>query len=212
MKEEHQLGENSCPYSWLNEWLCEYVDGTMDPSLRRVFEKYVEANPDLKAHIERLRHTRDLLCQCREPVDDDVPEAVPEAVRARVREKVECDLLRTPHSLQDAIKERPMTAFVSSFVVALVVGLFAGAALFGPDTMAPRTTPVADTRSLLRMDDRSAQPRSQSTLPRRTQLNMSMSEPASQSFYPSLLNRSAGAPYTVDSTSGGVTWRIPVQP
>jgi anti-sigma factor RsiW len=212
MKEEHQLGENSCPYSWLNEWLCEYVDGTMDPSLRRVFEKYVEANPDLKAHIERLRHTRELLCQCRQPVDDDVPESVPESVRARVREKVECDMLRTPHSLHDIVKERPMTAFVSSFVVALVVGLFAGAALFAPEAVSTRSTSMADTRSV-QVEDRTVQPRSPVTQPMRTQLNMSMpAEASSESSYPSLLNHSMRAPYTVDSTLNGVTWRLPTQP
>jgi len=48
-------------YEWIDEWLCEHVDGTMDPSLEPVFEKYVEANPELKAHVERLRKTREVL-------------------------------------------------------------------------------------------------------------------------------------------------------
>ncbi len=199
MKEEHQLGENSCPYSWLNEWLCEYVDGTMDPSLHRVFEKYVEANPDLKAHIERLRHTRDLLCQCRQPADDDVPESVPESVRARVREKVECDMLRTPHSLHDAVKERPVTAFVSSFVVALVVGLFAGAALFGPDAVATRNASIADTRSL-RVEGQAPLLRDRTAQPTRAPANRSMLNPAATLSYPFLTEHNMGMPYTVDST------------
>jgi anti-sigma factor RsiW len=48
-------------YKRIDEWLCEYVDGTTDPSLEPVFEKYVEANPELKAHVERLRKTREVL-------------------------------------------------------------------------------------------------------------------------------------------------------
>jgi len=200
MKEEHQLGENSCPYSWLNEWLCEYVDGTMDPSLRRVFEKYVEANPDLKAHIERLRHTRNLLCQCRRPVDEDVPESVPESVRARVREKVEGDMLRTPHSLHDVVKERPVTAFVSSFVVALVVGLFAGAALFGPDAVATRTASIADTRSL-RMDGQAPLLRNRTAQPTQSPVNRSMLHSAATPSYSFLTEHNMGMPYTVDSTA-----------
>jgi anti-sigma factor RsiW len=207
MKEEHQLGENSCPYSWLNEWLCEYVDGTMDPSLRRVFEKYVEANPDLKAHIERLRHTRELLCRCSQSPEQEVPDAVPEAVRARVREKVECDLLRTPHSLRDAVKERPVTAFVSSFMVALVVGLFAGATLFAPEVVSTPTTPTASTPSSwerpAQMYRRAPQSmRAQTTIP----------GDALWHAYPFSMEQSLGAPYTVDSSSGGVLWRVPVQP
>jgi len=52
-------GDGAPSYEWLDEWLCEYVDGTMDPSVEAVFEQYVEANPELQAHIERLRQTRD---------------------------------------------------------------------------------------------------------------------------------------------------------
>ena len=208
MKEEHQLGENSCPYSWLNEWLCEYVDGTMDPSLRRVFEKYVEANPDLKAHIERLRHTRELLCRCSRSAEQEPPESVPESVRARVREKVECDLLRTPHSLQDAVMERPVTAFVSSFVVALVVGMFAGAALFAPDAISTQPPSTADTQTLW-LDNRSSmQPRSTQSM--RTQTAIPNASTAHS--YRFLMEHNLGAPYTVDSTSGDITWRTPVQP
>jgi len=37
-------------YKRIDEWLCEHVDGTTDPPLEPVFEKHVEANPELKAH------------------------------------------------------------------------------------------------------------------------------------------------------------------
>ncbi|MXW63846.1 MAG: hypothetical protein F4Y00_05725 [Bacteroidetes bacterium SB0662_bin_6] len=67
---------DSKPYDASNledEFLCEYVDGTMDPLVRHVFEEYVRANPGMEEHIERLRRTRRLLCRyacrCRAPSD-----------------------------------------------------------------------------------------------------------------------------------------------
>ncbi|MEX1055638.1 MAG: hypothetical protein WED81_06380, partial [Rhodothermales bacterium] len=45
-----------------DEFLCEYVDGTMDPVVKQVFEEYLHSNPDLQAHVECLRNTRMILC------------------------------------------------------------------------------------------------------------------------------------------------------
>ncbi len=47
----------------LDEWLCEYVDGTIDPVVCRALEEYMQHNPELASHVERLRETRHLLCQ-----------------------------------------------------------------------------------------------------------------------------------------------------
>jgi hypothetical protein len=47
----------------LDELLCEYVDGTMDPVVRDAFEEYLESNPDLAAHARCLCETRDMLCR-----------------------------------------------------------------------------------------------------------------------------------------------------
>jgi anti-sigma factor RsiW len=116
-------------YEWLDEWLCEYVDGTMDPSLEAVFEKYVEANPDLKAHIERLQETRELLCNCGAPRD-----AAPD-VKAEVCREAECDLPEAPPGPERATApERPIAAFglVSSVAAALIVGFLIGAMVVGP--------------------------------------------------------------------------------
>ena len=133
--------DEDCPYSWLNEWLCEYVDGTMDPSLEAVFEEYIEANPDLKAHIERLKHTRDLLGQCRE---EPPPDAPAEAVCARVRRQVETEMLCATDSVAEVIAKRPLAALTSTMAVALVVGLFAGATLLAPSDSAT-SSPEAST-------------------------------------------------------------------
>jgi anti-sigma factor RsiW len=51
------------PHPEMDELLCEYVDGTMDPSVRCVFEEYLRSDPNLAAHVERLGRTRRLLCK-----------------------------------------------------------------------------------------------------------------------------------------------------
>jgi anti-sigma factor RsiW len=51
------------PHPEMDELLCEYVDGTMDPSVRCVFEEYLRSDPNLAAHVERLALTRRLLCK-----------------------------------------------------------------------------------------------------------------------------------------------------
>ena len=116
------------PYEWLDEWLCEYVDGTMDPSLEAVFEQYVEANPDLKAHIERLQATRDLLCEC------GLSKEAPAEVEAEICTEVECDMLQSSVPLSEIARNRSMVAFgvVSSVAVALVVGFLVGAMMVEP--------------------------------------------------------------------------------
>ena len=50
------------PDDQLDEFLCEYVDGTMDPSVRKAFEEFLEANPSLAAHARCLCKTRNMLC------------------------------------------------------------------------------------------------------------------------------------------------------
>ena len=47
----------------LDEWLCEYVDGTIDPAVCKALEEYMQLNPELATHVEQLCETRHLLCQ-----------------------------------------------------------------------------------------------------------------------------------------------------
>lgn len=200
-EEEYSVGGDNCPYSWLNEWLCEYVDGTMDPSLRRVFDKYVQANPELKAHVERLHQARELLCRCNRVSR----QRAPEDVRARVQAEVECDLLRTPASLQNVVRERPVTTVASTLIVALVVGMFAGATLFAPEhaaTYSDRAPEAAqfEERSPIvgRASSRRAQRTFRPTIPRVT----------SQASLPTLVGYRAGMSYTPewDSVTSTAVW------
>lgn len=125
-------GDDDVPYEWLDEWLCEYVDGTMDPSLEAVFEQYVEANPDLEAHIQRLKETRRLLCECGLPRDDS------QEIEDEICSELECDSPSRP-PLSDVLQDRPAAAFglASSIAIALVVGFLIGA------TFTPAPAPVS---------------------------------------------------------------------
>jgi len=133
------------PYDWIDEWLCEYVDGTMDPSLEAVFEQYVEANPELKAHIERLQQTRDLLSECgrsRAPSPDAEPEPRMDEGPASPPASA---------SVSDTVRNRPVVAagMVSSIALAFVVGLLVGATMMRPASPVSSTAPSVDrvTRS-----------------------------------------------------------------
>lgn len=78
----------------LDEYICEFVDGTMDASVRSAFEDYLEANPNVARHVERIIETRDILQACADQcpcLDDDFQkrlkcavenECVPEAESA----------------------------------------------------------------------------------------------------------------------------------
>ncbi|WP_232798004.1 anti-sigma factor family protein [Salinibacter altiplanensis] len=127
-------GDGAPSYEWLHEWLCEYVDGTMDPSVEAVFEQYVEANPDLKAHVERLRQTRELLCG---GGDNEGATSEPSAMEST--RDVEDDVLRgaAPElvSAEGTSRSAVAVGLASSIAVALVVGFLAGSVLVEPATL-----------------------------------------------------------------------------
>lgn len=106
-----------------DEFLCEYVDGTMDPVVRVAFEEYLQANPQVAEHVRRLRNTRQLLCQygCRC--------TAPQGLQARLRRELACEMVRAQMPLFPAVTSnlRSAAAFTSAMVVMLVVGMMAGA-------------------------------------------------------------------------------------
>ena len=126
-------GDGAPSYEWLDEWLCEYVDGTMDPSVEAVFEQYVEANPELRAHIERLRQTRELLCGCEDTG------ASPHTAPMEAAREAEADPHRdaAPELFASGETSRSVVALglASSIAVALVVGFLAGSMLVEPSTL-----------------------------------------------------------------------------
>jgi anti-sigma factor RsiW len=136
-------GDGAPSYEWLDEWLCEYVDGTMDPSVEAVFEQYVEANPELKAHVERLRQTRELLRGCEDANGSSTQTAV--EVTCEVKEGLLTDS-SAPDLFPERNTSRPVAALglVSSIAVALVVGFLAGSMLVDPATLSSTPTTAVE--------------------------------------------------------------------
>lgn len=113
LKDEHPNLED--------ELLCEYVDGTMDPVVREVFEEYLRENPDVRSHVECLRNTRLLLChygcRCHAPRD----------LHDRLRRQITCDLLNGKVPFHILVADRLKGATISSaMVLLLMVGIAGG--------------------------------------------------------------------------------------
>ncbi len=117
----------------MDELLCEYVDGTMDPAVRRVFEEYMCANPELAEHVDDLRETRELLCRYRCRIN------APFGFGSRLHREVTEDMMRaqapilgnTSHRLRQA------TSLTSVVVAMMVVGLVSGSLLVDDKAAAP---------------------------------------------------------------------------
>lgn len=121
-----------------DELLCEYVDGTMDPVVREVFEEYLCANPDIKKHVECLRDTRLLLChygcRCHAPRD----------LHDRLRRQITCDLLNGKAPFHILVADRLKGATMSSAVaVLLVIGLAGGFSMIQSADLRPTVVSAA---------------------------------------------------------------------
>ena len=167
--------EGDCPYAWISEWLCEYVDGAMDPSMEAVFEEYMEANPELAEHVERLCHTRTLLSEC--DCDREAPDQTKARLRAAAHRQAPGPDASDAEALEDRVSEieaqieealeddRPLTnaetrraavplprsaravaAAATAMTLMLSVGIAAGAMFFAePPPPSSARTPAAQT-------------------------------------------------------------------
>lgn len=139
--------------SGLDELLCEYVDGTMDPAVRDVFEEYLRANPELADHVARLHETRMLLCrygcQC----------SAPRGLQSRLRRQLYCEMMRTQEPLfTDAANRLRAAASVTSAVaVFATVCMLAGMTLFADESTSGFPTQSASVGGSLRSWGSSAQ-------------------------------------------------------
>jgi len=112
-----------------DEFLCEFVDGTMDPLVREVFEEYLAMNPDLRAHVHRLQRTRMLLCRfscrCRAPRD----------LHERLRREISCEMMRVHEPFQLTLSDhlRSFANVTSALSILLLVGMIAGVSVFDID-------------------------------------------------------------------------------
>jgi hypothetical protein len=117
-------------YSGLeDEFLCEYVDGTMDPLVRDVFEEYLGMNPDLRDHIRCLQNTRMLLCRygcrCRAPRD----------LHERLRREISCELMSVEEPFHLVLSDhlRSFASVTSAISLLFLVGMIAGVSVFDMD-------------------------------------------------------------------------------
>lgn len=117
-----EASEDGWQCETLDELLCEYVDGTMDPSVRVVFEEYLAANPDIAAKAGCLKQTRSLLCQYGCHVE------APKGMHMRLRSRLACEMMRTqpmPLMAKTAEKVAPFVTVTSAVVVMVFVGMLA---------------------------------------------------------------------------------------
>lgn len=118
--------EDDCPFSDLDELLCEYVDGTMDPAVRQVFEEYLRTNPALAHHVARLRRTRELLAQhstCRL--------RAPDGFQARLRQQLAFEMMREQRSLEYlSLPLKGATMLASAVALLVILGMCTGVLLY----------------------------------------------------------------------------------
>lgn len=118
--------EQDCPFSDLDELLCEYVDGTMDPAVRQVFEEYLRANPTLARHVECLCRTRQLLCQ-----HGACKLRAPEGFQARLRQRLAYEMMRERQSLEYlSLPLRSATTLASAVALLVILGMCTGVLLY----------------------------------------------------------------------------------
>lgn len=113
-------GEQPCPYSDLDEFLCEYVDGEMDPAVRAAFEEIVNRDPALAEHVECLRQTRAMLCAYSHRV------GAPCSLHARLHYELSRELMQQEAPLLAPVASRlgRVATFASAVVLTLALGLY----------------------------------------------------------------------------------------
>ena len=99
----------------LDELLCEYVDGTMDPTVRVAFEEYLAVNPELARHARCLCETRVMLCSygCRHPKE--------ESIQDQIRKRIAGELVRQDRTEAVFVQRLGNAAMLTSTVSLVVI-------------------------------------------------------------------------------------------
>jgi anti-sigma factor RsiW len=138
----------------LDEYLCEYVDGTMDPAVRKAFEEFLRANPELEAHVHRLERTR-ALCTRQSCTH------APSGLQHRLRAEIARDLMGESGPVVYLPRLGHFAVLSSLVALATLIGVVVGASLLdrrvpaGTDTAADRLEQPAvpsDAHARLRAD------------------------------------------------------------
>lgn len=126
-------GDGDFSYSWLDELLCEYVDGTMDRAVRQAFEEYLHTDPVLAQQVECLRCTRTLLCRHGCQVH------APQGLQARVRRRLAWEMMHPQPFPRAASRLNAFVAVGSVAAAVVMASLLVGAVL-----LAEQPSSVAD--------------------------------------------------------------------
>ncbi|HET6567605.1 MAG TPA: hypothetical protein VFG50_06545 [Rhodothermales bacterium] len=113
-------GEQGCPYSDLDEYLCEYVDGEMDTAVRAVFEEIIRRDPALAVHVEHLQETRAILCDYSHRV------GAPCSLHARLHRELSRELAANEHLIDfpASLRLNRVATYASALVLALTIGFY----------------------------------------------------------------------------------------
>ena len=115
--------DDICPE--MDELLCEYVDGTMDPTVRDVFEECICADPGLAKKVRELQGTRSLLNSYGHKLRE-------ERRRCTANRTASCGKGRqNGDSFGQRISVRTLAVAIT---MSLALGLWAGAILVGEET------------------------------------------------------------------------------
>ena len=118
----------------LDEWLCEYVDGTIDPVVCKALEEYMDHNPELASHVERLRETRHLLCQY------GCSYQAPRGLQPRLRRRLATEIVQESQPILGA-------SAVHLVAIATITSVVAFLLIFGSSNDTVSTTPVTANQS-----------------------------------------------------------------
>jgi len=106
----------------LDEYLCEYVDGTMDPAVRAAFEDFLSANPALQAHVQRLQRTR-AICSRQHCA------AAPRDLQHRLRAEIARDLMGDNGPVFYLPRLGHFAVLTSLLALSVLIGVVVGASL-----------------------------------------------------------------------------------
>lgn len=133
----------------LDELMCEYVDSTMDPDVRVIFEEFLTANPEIAAKAGCLKKTRSLLCQYGCHVE------APKGLHTRLRSRLAWEMLQNqskPFMGEAAEKVAPFVTMTSAVVVVVFVGLLASTFFLDGQSHSATASPATTTPPISRLE------------------------------------------------------------
>ena len=108
-----------CDGTDLDEFLVEYVDGTMDPVVRGAFEEFLRVYPEVRTQVDHLISVRSELCK----LGDDCRCQAPPGFQDRLKRQLACEMSGTVE-LEHWTPQLNMIAIAFSItILMLAVGL-----------------------------------------------------------------------------------------